>query len=54
MTKQGVKRIEITPEVYKGLKVEAAITGMSERELANKLILSGLSIKAKEFLQDLK
>lgn len=50
MTKAGVKRIEISPEILKGLRAEAALLGIGEKELVNKLILDGLSLEVKEFV----
>lgn len=50
MTKPGVKRYELSPEIQRGLRAEAALLGISERALLEKLVLAGLSQEAKEFV----
>jgi hypothetical protein len=50
MTKPGIKRYELSCMVQKGLRAEAALLGISERSLLEKLVLDGLSPEAKVFV----
>ena len=44
-------RIEIKPEVWPALQVEAVIRHMSPKDLVNLLIVGSLSPKAREFME---
>lgn len=45
-------RIEITPEAYMGLEVEAILQGKTLKRLASELILKGISQKALMFIRE--
>jgi hypothetical protein len=51
MPKIRSSRIEIKPEVWPALQVEAIIREMSPKDLVNQLIVNCLSQKAREFLR---
>ena len=50
MPKSRSPRIEIKPEVWPALQVEAITRRMSPKDLVNILIMEGLSPKAREFM----
>jgi hypothetical protein len=50
MPKIRASRIEIRPEIWPALQVEAVIRSMSPKDLVNMLIMAGLSPKAREFM----
>jgi len=50
MPKSRSSRIEIKPEIWPALQVEAVIRSMSPKDLVNMLIMDGLSPKSREFM----
>jgi DNA invertase Pin-like site-specific DNA recombinase len=50
MTAKGIKRVEISPEIVKAFRIEAAIRGIGEKELINQLITENLSAETKSVL----
>lgn len=51
MTKRA-PRIEIRPEIWPALQVEAISRGMSPKEMVNTLILEAMSPKSREFIHE--